>query len=371
EDEVEAKGDEEYDSEKMKMSADVARGHGGDGGGEDRPPPHQIGSGCRGKGTQKPNLGGRKAGRPHKETRNLELRKITDQFGPQAIWFEWNDRGTLMPLGDHAANLIGEIIREVPMHFRSWHNIPEEWKARVLGKIRSIGLLTLTTGLTTWKASDPDVPRTSQWQIRMRRLTFGLIPRTLPGVLKMLKTGQRARSYAGRDPGHLLSSEIGSSATQEYPSLRPTLINISLTAYSCGTRSDFYIGNGSDGGGDDEPGDDEDAGEEEEDEDSLDMLYMEVTKRTMAEPILKKYMKNAQAESNPTKPIIDDDINIELNKEFLMELKNNAYHGMFDEDVVDHIAKVLELLDLIKIPGVDSRKIRMMVFPLSLAHFAR
>ncbi|GKD10060.1 hypothetical protein Tco_1189745 [Tanacetum coccineum] len=32
---------------------------------------------------------------------------------------------------------------------------------------------------------------------------------------------------------------------------------------------------------------------------------------------------------------------------------------MFDEDVVDHIAKVLELLDLIKIPGVDSHRLRM------------
>ncbi|GJZ57864.1 hypothetical protein Tco_0613358 [Tanacetum coccineum] len=71
----------------------------------------------------------------------------------------------------------------------------------------------------------------------------------------------------------------------------------------------------------------------------------------MAEPILKKYMENAQAESNPTEPNTNDDINIELSKEFLMELKNNAYHRMFDEDVVDHIAKVLELLDLIKILG--------------------
>nr|GEU66362.1 ribonuclease H-like domain-containing protein [Tanacetum cinerariifolium] len=72
-------------------------------------------------------------------------------------------------------------------------------------------------------------------------------------------------------------------------------------------------------------------------------------------------MKNAQAKSIPTEPIIDDDINIELGKEFLIELKNNAYHGMFDEDVVDHIAKVLELLDLIKIPGVDSHRLRMKV----------
>ncbi|GJR53515.1 hypothetical protein Tco_1404036 [Tanacetum coccineum] len=82
-------------------------------------------------------------------------------------------------------------------------------------------------------------------------------------------------------------------------------------------------------------------------------------------------MENAQAESNPTKPITDNNINIELSKEFLIELKNNAYHGMFDEDVVDHIAKVLGLLYLIKIPGVDSHRLRMKVFPLLLADDAR
>ncbi|GJT32537.1 hypothetical protein Tco_0922956 [Tanacetum coccineum] len=91
----------------------------------------------------------------------------------------------------------------------------------------------------------------------------------------------------------------------------------------------------------------------------------------MVEPILKKYMENAQAESNPIEPITDDNINIKLSKEFLIELKNNAYHGMFDEDVVDYIAKVLELLDLIKILSVDSHRLRMKVFPLSLADDAR
>ncbi|GJR18445.1 hypothetical protein Tco_0966972 [Tanacetum coccineum] len=91
----------------------------------------------------------------------------------------------------------------------------------------------------------------------------------------------------------------------------------------------------------------------------------------MAEPILKKYVENTQAKSNPTEPITNDDINIEFSKEFLIELKNNAYHNMFDEDVVDHIAKVLELLDLIKILGVDSHRLRMKVFPLSLADDAR
>ncbi|GJU52293.1 hypothetical protein Tco_1226007 [Tanacetum coccineum] len=91
----------------------------------------------------------------------------------------------------------------------------------------------------------------------------------------------------------------------------------------------------------------------------------------MAEPNLKKYMENNQAESNPTKPITNDDIIIELSKEILLELKNNACHGMINEDVVDHIAKVFELLDLIKILGVDSHRLRMKVFPLSLADDAR
>ncbi|GJZ22043.1 hypothetical protein Tco_0559082 [Tanacetum coccineum] len=105
-----------------------------------------------------------------------------------------------MPLGDYAdhwANLLGEIVREFPMYFCSWHNILEERKAEVLGKIENIGLLTPTMGLTTWKASDPNVPRTSQWQIGMRRLPFGLIPRTLPGPME-------------------------SSTTREYPSLIQT-----------------------------------------------------------------------------------------------------------------------------------------------------
>ncbi|GJS75791.1 hypothetical protein Tco_0725672 [Tanacetum coccineum] len=50
-----------------KMSTDVARSHGGDGGGDDRPPSHVVPTGCggcfanRGKGRRKPNLGGRGA----------------------------------------------------------------------------------------------------------------------------------------------------------------------------------------------------------------------------------------------------------------------------------------------------------------------
>ncbi|GJU06690.1 hypothetical protein Tco_1123120 [Tanacetum coccineum] len=129
-----------------EMSVDVARGHVGDGGGDDRPPSHHIPTGyggClgnRGKGTRKPNLGGRRAGRQHtrQKTRNLGLKAITDKSGPVSIRFELGDRETLMPLGEHAAhwaNYLGELVRELPLHYPSWRQVPAEQKAGVMARI--------------------------------------------------------------------------------------------------------------------------------------------------------------------------------------------------------------------------------------------
>ncbi|GKE73888.1 hypothetical protein Tco_1535929, partial [Tanacetum coccineum] len=129
------------------MSADVAQGHGSDGGVDDRPPPYQTPTSCegclgnQGKGTQKPNLGGRRAGRLHtrQETRNLGLKVITDKSGPVPIRFEFGDRETLMPLKDHAAkwaNYLGELVRELPLHHPPWRQVPPEQKAGVMAKIR-------------------------------------------------------------------------------------------------------------------------------------------------------------------------------------------------------------------------------------------
>ncbi|GJX87682.1 hypothetical protein Tco_0339696 [Tanacetum coccineum] len=47
------------------------------------------------------------------------------------------------------------------------------------------------------------------------------------------------------------------------------------------------------------------------------------------------------------------------------------YHGTHYEDLVDHIAKVLKMVDSIYVPGVDSHQLRMKVFPLSLADDAK
>ncbi|GKA31072.1 reverse transcriptase domain-containing protein [Tanacetum coccineum] len=58
----------------------------------------------------------------------------------------------------------------------------------------------------------------------------------------------------------------------------------------------------------------------------------------MAEPILFDNMEKALTESNLS--ITSNDINIELSKEFLVELRKNIYHETYNEDVVDHIAKI-------------------------------
>ncbi|GJS13130.1 hypothetical protein Tco_0407602 [Tanacetum coccineum] len=88
----------------------------------------------------------------------------------------------------------------------------------------------------------------------------------------------------------------------------------------------------------------------------------------MAEPIFD------DIEKAPTKPnlsITSNDIEIELNEKFLVELQKNIYQGTYNEDVVEHIAKVLKLVDLIYVPSVDSHQLRMKVFPFSLADDAK
>ncbi|GKF87523.1 hypothetical protein Tco_0258400 [Tanacetum coccineum] len=89
----------------------------------------------------------------------------------------------------------------------------------------------------------------------------------------------------------------------------------------------------------------------------------------MVELTSEEYIVNAQNKSNLC--ITSNDINIELSNEFLEELRKNAYYGWIDEDVVNHIAKVLKLIDLIYIPSVDFHQLRMKVFPLSLADDVR
>ncbi|GJY97427.1 hypothetical protein Tco_0514337 [Tanacetum coccineum] len=86
----------------------------------------------------------------------------------------------------------------------------------------------------------------------------------------------------------------------------------------------------------------------------------------MAKPI----PKNAQ-EQNPGEPRDENNVKIELGKELLTELQHNTFSGRSEEDVIEHIGKILEILDLVKIAGVDHFQLRMKAFPLSLSKGAK
>ncbi|GKB08160.1 hypothetical protein Tco_0836444 [Tanacetum coccineum] len=144
------------------------------------------------------------------------------------------------------------------------------------------------------KASNPGLPQTLSSQIGISILTIGLILRTLPEPFKMLKIGQRARSFAGKDPGHLMSSKIcrwrvlrlerrdveAQGSRRQYANgcaLHQGLDNghgskgqatgahsrcpSCLRSFSHNIRSVVAAGGG---GGDDESGTDEDVGEDED-----------------------------------------------------------------------------------------------------------
>ncbi|GJR84716.1 hypothetical protein Tco_0155501 [Tanacetum coccineum] len=76
-----------------------------------------------------------------------------------------------------------------------------------------------------------------------------------------------------------------------------------------------------------------------------------ILQEVVAELFLNQCIEKDETESNLSITNTNNDMNIKFNKEFLTELPNNAYHGIHHENVVDHIAMVLEMLDLINIPG--------------------
>ncbi|GKB73626.1 hypothetical protein Tco_0935038 [Tanacetum coccineum] len=196
------------------MSADVARGHGGDGGGDDRPPPYQVPTGCggclgnRGKGTRKPNLGGRRAGRLHacQETQNLGLKSITDKSGPVLIRFEINDRETLMPLGDHAAHW------ELPLHYPSWRQMPPKWMAGVVAKIGTQFDLRPHMESDRWPQIYAGIQQHLQKIYNGKKAAL----KERYWVPEEDGTYDLERLRRGR-PSYI--SEMESSATREYPSL--------------------------------------------------------------------------------------------------------------------------------------------------------
>ncbi|GJZ33652.1 hypothetical protein Tco_0579088 [Tanacetum coccineum] len=195
------------------MSGEVARGHGGDGGGDDRPPPYQIPTGCGGCLSNRGRLHTRQ------ETRNLGLKAITDKNGPVPIRFEFGDRETLMSLGDHAAhwdNYLGELVRELSLHYPSWRQMPPERKAGFVAKIGVKGTRPRPslTCVPTWnsiaghksmRASSSICKRsTMARRLLSRKISFWNDPKNL--------------ARAAQNKQNRAKSKVN-SATREYPSL--------------------------------------------------------------------------------------------------------------------------------------------------------
>nr|GEW32099.1 hypothetical protein [Tanacetum cinerariifolium] len=261
-------------------------------------------------GTRKPNLGGRRAGRLYtrQETRKLGLKTITDKSGPVPIRFEVEDRETLMPLSDHAAhwaNYLGELVRELPLHYPSWRQMPPERKARVMAKIG----FDLRPHMESdrWPQINAGIQQHLQkiyndWDAQ---LAFWNDPKNLARAAQNKQNRAKSKvvcRQGSRSIAAFRDMHMETSATTEYPSLihtfflthtvggdemlrvqslgSNTLTGVPYTedeimAIVCGGKQRGHIpgvgqsqpkyGGGSESG---ECGDDEDGGEDEEEDDS-------------------------------------------------------------------------------------------------------
>ncbi|GJS38358.1 hypothetical protein Tco_0563401 [Tanacetum coccineum] len=86
-----------------------------------------------------------------------------------------------------------------------------------------------------------------------------------------------------------------------------------------------------------------------------------------------------------TKPASEDDLHgsdntthsanlnakYKIGDEFLKILRDNTFNRIDKGDIIDHMAKVLEISEWIKIPNVDHNQIRLHIFPISLSGHAK
>ncbi|GKB70031.1 hypothetical protein Tco_0931443, partial [Tanacetum coccineum] len=66
-----------------------------------------------------------------------------------------------------------------------------------------------------------------------------------------------------------------------------------------------------------------------------------------------------------------NNVEFKIGDEFLKILRDNSFNGTDGVDVINHTAKVLEILEWIKIPNVDQNQLRLHVFLISLSGDAK
>ncbi|GJX09159.1 hypothetical protein Tco_1151956 [Tanacetum coccineum] len=64
--------------------------------------------------------------------------------------------------------------------------------------------------------------------------------------------------------------------------------------------------------------------------------------------------------------LIPDDVEFEINTNFMRELRRTLFAGTDDEDAYEHVHMVLEIVDLFHFPSVTHDAIMLRVFPIRL-----
>ncbi|GKD52077.1 hypothetical protein Tco_1281053, partial [Tanacetum coccineum] len=92
--------------------------------------------------------------------------------------------------------------------------------------------------------------------------------------------------------------------------------------------------------------------------------------RTMMKPTSENNTRTTYDSDSATRKL-NMETKIEIGDEFVKILQDNAVNGIDEADVVNHITKVLEILEWIKIPNVDKDQLRLHVFPILLSGRAK
>ncbi|GKD79026.1 hypothetical protein Tco_1341647, partial [Tanacetum coccineum] len=75
--------------------------------------------------------------------------------------------------------------------------------------------------------------------------------------------------------------------------------------------------------------------------------------------------------SNNTTHSANLNAKFKIGDESLKILQGNTFKGVDKGDVIDHMAKILEISEWIKIPNVDHNQIRLHIFPILLSGHAK
>ncbi|GKC33350.1 hypothetical protein Tco_1040644, partial [Tanacetum coccineum] len=83
---------------------------------------------------------------------------------------------------------------------------------------------------------------------------------------------------------------------------------------------------------------------------------------------IEQYLAWVQDDIRPgvVKPKIGNDIEFEINSNFMRELRRKLFKGTDDEDAHEHVRRVLEIADLFHFLGATHDAVMLRVFPITL-----